>query len=223
MYERRWPLIAAALVGVIVVGAIGWAIGRTTAPDEPTQASGAPIAAIRVLDGVPIGIEHSRAGALAAADNYVAVGAETVVQDSARYEQLVRQTYADGYQGTALRDGSEARNAAHQSVDLYAAGGKSVAVTAARRLDSYEQGHAKITTWVAGITWGPGRVPGHTWSLVESRLAWTGDRWRVQKLDVAKRPAPAPQRLGYRSAEQLKTSTFERELRGMTAPIYGGA
>lgn len=155
MYQRNWPLIITITVAFILTAVIGWAIGRWSAPDSTTQAQkDTPAGAVRVVDGVPIGIQHSRAGALAAADNYVAVGAETVVQDPPRYERLVRQTYAVGYQGAALREGSRVRRSAPQSVDLYASGGKSVAVSAARRLDSYQGRRASTTTWVAGITLG---------------------------------------------------------------------
>ena len=167
MHERRWPIIASVAIGVLVVAAIGWAAGRSSAPDDSPQGEdNASGTAIRVIDGVPVGVQHSRAGALAAADNYVATSSDTVVQNPKRYEQLVRQAYAPGYQGSALRDGAAARKDAPQSVDLYAGGGKSVAIIAARRLDSYGQTRATTTTWVAGVTWGPGRVPGHTLSLI---------------------------------------------------------
>ena len=224
MYERRWPLVTAVVVGVLVVGATGWALGRSTAPEGVAEAKDSgDRAAIRVVEGVPVGVQRSRAGALAAADNYVAIASETAVQDPARYERLVRQTYDAGYQGTGLREGAEARESSPQSVELYRAGGRSLAVVAARRLDSYSGARAKITTWTAGVTWGPTRSPGHTWSLTETNLVWMDDRWRVEGLDVATRPAPAPRRLGYRLNDQLRTATFERELRAMTAPVYGAS
>ena len=40
-------------------------------------------------------------------------------------------------------------------------------------------------------------------------------------MDEAQRPAPAPARVGYDDASAYDTATFDRELRGMTAPTYG--
>ena len=94
MLERRGAVAAAAVVAVLVVGAIGWALGRATAPDSTSNTTGAGSAAIKTIGGIPVGVQHSRAGALAAADNYVAVASDTIVQDPTRYEQLVRRVYA---------------------------------------------------------------------------------------------------------------------------------
>jgi hypothetical protein len=222
MYERRWPLIAAVAVGVVVAAAIGWVVGRSSAPKEPAQAGGAPAGAIRVVDGVPIGIEHSRAGALAAADNYVATATETAIQNPARYEQLVRRVYAPKYRVTALREAREARSGAPEIVAAYKNGRTGVAVMAARRLDAYTGGRAQVTTWRGGVVWGPTDKPFSQWFLTETGLIWDGQRWLVEKIDDTQRPAPAPP-IRYQDREALRVATFDRELRGMTAPVYGTA
>jgi len=221
MHQPRWPItVALVLVLAVVVAAMSWALARSS-PTGPSAHSVAPNT-IRDVSGVAVGVVHTRSGALAASDNYVAMTSETIVQNPSLYARLVREAYAPALQRTARRDGMTARESAPQSVELYAAGGKSVAVVAARRLDAYDGRRARTTSWMTGITWGPGRVAGHAWSLVETTLVWSADRWRVERLDLARRPAPAPRRLGYSSDEQLKTATFDRELRAMTAPAYGG-
>lgn len=219
MQERRWPLVLVAVVSALIAVAIGWAIGHSgsssASEDQPSPMT-------KTVRGVAIGVSDTRSGALAASDNYVATASETFVQDPKSYERLVSEAYQPGYQATGLREAAKIRRGSPKAVDRYGQGAKSVAVVVARRLDSYDARRAATTSWVGAVTWGPGGVPGDVWSLVETSLAWDGDRWRVAKLDSAKRPAPAPSRVGYSSDAQLKTSTFDRELGGMTAPIYGG-
>jgi len=221
MYERRWPLIAAALIGTIVAVTIGWAIGRSSAPDQPAQADAAPAGAIRLDDGVPIGIEHSRAGALAAADNYVAVSSETVIQDPARYANLVREAFDAPYQGQAIREAQALRRRSTETIANYEVGGRAMAIVAARRIERYAGQRARVTTWTAGLSWGPGRAPGQRWFFTETRLRWAGDRWRVERIDESERPAPTPGVVRYSAKIALRTETFERDLRDMTAPTYG--
>jgi hypothetical protein len=224
--DRRWTRVAGGVVaGLLLLGA-AWALGdvraRTLAGDARRDADASRPLLVRTVAGVPVGASRSRAGALAAADNYVAIATETIVQDPPRYERLVRGVYAPGYRATALREGARAREVTPASLTNYAAGGRTVVVVAARRLEAYDGAQARVTSWIAGITWGPERAPGHTWLLVTSRLRWQGQRWLVERVEQAERPAPAPRRLGYSNEASLQSTTFERELRGMTAPIYGG-
>lgn len=223
MAERRGALVVAAtIVAVLIVGAIGWALGRSTAPDAPgnNDTAGGPI---RSIGGIPVGVQHSRAGALAASDNYVALGSETITQDPARYTRLVRTVYEPGYQRTALTEAKQVRASSADAVANYEAGGRGVALVAARRLDTYSDSRAMITTWLGGFSWGPKKKPGQTWYLTESTLRWDGQRWLVEKIDTAARPAPAPTNVGYDDKSALTTPTFDRELRGMTGPLYGAA
>jgi hypothetical protein len=221
MDRPRWPVIAAlAIVGVLLaVG--GWAIGRSSTDDSKASADAGPRQlAIRLVGGVPVGVMHTRAGALAAADNYVAIASETAIQDPKRYAELVRRAYAPGYQRTALREARAIRDGAPNVVADYRSGRRGLAVVAARRLDSYDGATAIVTTWRVGVVWSPTAKPSSEWFLTQSTLRWTKQRWTVEKVDDTQRPAPAPA-LRYRDAESLRTSAFDRELRGMSAPVYG--
>lgn len=222
MYDRNWAIIAAVLVGIVIAAAIGWVAGRSTAPDASakTQSGGTRQGAILMVEGVPVGVDRSRAGALAAADNYLAVTTETVVQDPSRFEALVRRVFIPAYRATALREGEDARASAQDAVANYDAGGRAVAIIAARRLESYGRDRAAVTTWRSGVIWGPSERPAARWFLTETALRWNGKQWWVEKIDDSRRPAPSPM-LKYRDRESTRTSAFERELRGMTAPSYG--
>lgn len=224
MYERRWAVIAAAVVGILVVAVIGWMAGRASAPEGSAEASddGAVAGPVRLVDGVPVGVDPSRAGALAAADNYVTTATETAIQDPARYERFVRRVYAPEYQTTALREAGNLRDDAPELVEAYKNGRQGVALVAARRLDSFSGERARVTTWRAGVVWSTTDKPFSQWFLTESSLRWDGQRWLVERMDDARRPAPAPP-IRYQDREALRADTFERELRDMTAPIYGAA
>lgn len=225
MYERNWPLIITITVAFILTAVIGWAIGRWSAPDSNTQThkDSAPAGAVRVVDGVPIGIQHSRPGVLAATDNYVATATETAIQDPARYERLVRQVYSPNYRATALREARAMRDGAPNVVAAYKNGRQGLAIVAARRLDTFGNRRAQVTSWRAGVVWGPADdKPFSQWFLTETNLKWDGQRWLVEKIDDARRPAPSPP-IRYADRHALETAAFERELRGMSAPIYGAA
>lgn len=224
MYERRWGVIAGGVVAVILVGAIGWAVGRSSAGGtaEARGEGQAPTDAIRFVNGVAVGTLRTRAGALTAADNYVTAATETVLQDPVRFEALVRRVYAPEYQARALSEAREAREGAPQLVEDYKSGRTGVAIVAARRLDSYTENEAEVTTWRAGVVWGGSTDPFTQWFLTETRLKWDGDgeRWLVAKTDDVQRVAPAPP-IRYQNRDALRSETFDRELRGMTAPMYG--
>jgi hypothetical protein len=223
--ERRWPLVVAAVVAAIVIAGAAWAAGRASAPDTPAAGDDAPTpgggAVVRTIDGVPIGVQQSRAGAVAAADNYVARVTETIVQDPRAYTQLVRSVWVPEAQQAALTEGDRTRERSPDAVENYAAGGRGLAIVGARRVDTYDGTRAEVTTWTAGFNWGPRQRPGQRWFLTETTLRWDGQRWRVEKMTEASRPAPAPARVGYDDPASLETGTFDRELRGMTAPTYG--
>ena len=223
MTERRWPLVLAALVAALVVAGGAFAIGRSTAPESaaPTSPAGRP-ALTQTVAGVTIGVARSRAGALAASDNYVAAATQNVVQDPSQYEQLVRRAYAPSYQQTALQDAKETRQRSPRLAALYGSGGKTVVLVGARRLDSFNGIEATTTSWVGGVTWGSDEDTQQSWNLVETTLRWDGQRWLVTKLAGASRPAPTPRIVGFDTAESRTSAAFERELRGMSAPVYGG-
>ncbi|HEY4277613.1 MAG TPA: hypothetical protein VGM91_05305 [Conexibacter sp.] len=224
MTERRWPLVVAAVVAALAIAGAAWAGSQAvSAPQTPAggHENVGVAGAVRTIDGVAVGVQRSRAGALAAADNYVARVTETIVQDRAAYARLVRIVWVPEGQDGALREGESIRERSAAAVENYATGGRGLAIVAARRLDTYDGTRAEITTWTAGFNWGPQQRPGQRWFLTETTLRWDGQRWRVEAMDEAHRPAPAPARVGYTDSASLETDTFDRELRGMTAPTYG--
>jgi hypothetical protein len=222
MRERPWPVMTSGAIGLLIGVLIGWLLLGGTDSQDGHDANATAAGPIRTIDGVPIGVQHSRAGALAAADNYVTTATETVIPDPARYERLVRRTYAPGYQARALAEAADARSKAPDVVAAYEGGRRAVAVVAARRLDSFGRDRAKVTTWRAGVVWSSTDKPFSQWFLTQTQLRWNGQQWLVERIDDVRRPAPAPP-IRYQDRASLRAATFEKELRGMSAPIYGTA
>ena len=226
MTERRWPLVLAALVAALVVAGGAFAIGRSTAPESAAPTSPAGRSALtQTVAGVTIGVSRSRAGALAASDNYVAAATRDVVQDPiAATSSWCAGSYAPSYQQTALPEAKEtrqrsaaARCALRRRVARPSRSSAPVASTATTAREASDH--------FVGRRLSPGAPTSDTRpsvDLVETTLRWDGQRWLVTKLAGASRPAPTPRVVGYDTAESRTSAAFDRELRGMSAPVYGG-
>ena len=94
-------------------------------------------------------------GALAAADNYLALASQSIEQDPAVFAALVAQAYAPRVRARTLAQAQELRASDPQNMSNYRQGGRGIAVIAARRLDSYTPAGARVTTWLGGFVWGP--------------------------------------------------------------------
>jgi hypothetical protein len=200
---------AAALV-LLLVGILG--VGRSGRQDAVGPA-------VKLISGVPVGVEHTRAGALAAADNYVALASQSIEQNPAVFGELVAQTYAQQARGRTLAEAQRVRAGDLQNVSNYRDGGHGLAVIAARRLDSYTQDTATVTSWLGGFVWGPHLPPRQTWNLVDTTLRWQAGRWLVASSSTDAMPAPVPS-IVYVDGVNDRSGAFQR-LAGMTAPFYG--
>jgi hypothetical protein len=201
-------MCTAALV-LLLVGVLGAGRGRRDAVGS----------AVKLIGGVPVGVEHTRAGALAAADNYVALASQSIEQNPVVFEELVAQAYAQQARGLALAEAQRVRAGDPQNVSNYRNGGHGLAVVAARRLDSYTQDTAIVTSWLGGFVWGPHLLPRQTWSLVDTTLRWQAGRWLVVSSTTDATPAPVPS-IVYIEGTNDRSGAFQR-LAGMTAPFYG--
>jgi hypothetical protein len=182
---------------------------------------GAVPGAVRLIDGVPVAVEHSPAGALAAADNYVALSSQSVEQDPSSFDALVAQAYAPEVRARTLAQAQQLLTGDAQNMGNYRQGGHGIAVIAARRLDSYTPASATVTSWLAGFVWGPRLAPRQTWNLIDTTLRWRQGRWLVLSSDTDATPAPVPA-IVYVNGANDRAPAFAR-LAGMTAPFYGAA
>ncbi len=204
-----------ALAGVIVlVGLLAGILSLASGGEH-----GGEVAAVKLIGGVPVGVQHTPAGALAAADNYVALASQSIEQDPAVFAELLAQAYAPQARGRTLTEAGRVRAGDVQNMTNYREGGRGIAVIAARRLDSYTPQQATVTSWLGGFVWGPHLAPRQTWNLIDTTLRWQTGRWLVLSSNTDTTPAPVPS-IVYVEGDNDQAPAFAR-LAGMTAPFYG--
>jgi hypothetical protein len=215
MSEERARIALAGLLALCALGT-GVLVGRATSPTGHSASA----AAVAIVHGVPVGVQDTPGGALAAADNYVAIASQTVEQDPAEFAALVNSVYTPGSRASALAQASAARTADVADMRNYAQGGRAVAVIAARRLDHYAQDRATVTSWLGGLVWGPALSPRQSWNLVDTTLVWRHRRWLVAAMSTERTPAPVPS-VVFVDGHNNQSAAFDSRLAGMTAPFYG--
>jgi hypothetical protein len=212
---RRVAVSAATLVLITV--AVTLLVASVLA--APPAAIGVSSSAVVLAGGVPVGVEHTQAGALAAADNYLALASQSIEQEPTVFAALVAQAYEPALRTRTLTEAQTLRTNDVQNVSNYRQGGRGVAVVAARRLDRYTGSSAVITSWLAGLVWGPHLSPRQTWNLVDMTLSWHEGRWLISSCVTDPTPAPVPS-IVYVDGANDTAGAFAR-LAGMSAPFYG--
>ncbi len=118
MSDERARITFAALLALAAL-ATGALLGRATAPaGNPADAG------LRLLGGIPVGVARTPAGALAAADNYVALASQTVEQSPDAFAQLVAAAYAPSARALTLRQAAAIRAADPTGMRNYELGGR---------------------------------------------------------------------------------------------------
>jgi hypothetical protein len=219
MRDRGLSRASVVAIGVLGVLTLLFALLALEILDGGADQS-SPRGALELIDGVPIGVAHTPAGALAAADNYLAVSSQSIEQEPPVFAALVAQGYASAVRARTLAEAEKVRAADPQNMANYAEGGRGIAVVAARRLDGYSAQTATITSWLAGFVWGPHMSPRQSWNLVDTTLRWQSGRWLVVSSATDSTPAPVPS-VVYLEGSNDRTPAFAR-LAGMTAPYYAG-
>ncbi len=177
------------------------------------------VSPVELVGGVPVGVERSRVGALAAADGYMSVSAQSLEQDPSVFARLVSEAYAPAVRDRVLGEAREIRSSDTVNMANYARGGRGLAVVAAQRLVSYTPAAASVRCWLEGVVWGPGFAPRQTWSLVDTTLSWRAGRWLVLDSHLDGVPAPVPAVVYVQGANDT-SGAFER-LAGMSSPLSG--
>jgi hypothetical protein len=215
MRDRRASGTVAALIAVSLVAfaLLGLQLAGQSGDRGPATA------AIELESGVPVGVKHTPAGAVAAADNYLADSAQTLEQDPSAFGALVATVYAPAQRRQTLTAAQQLRLSDPAGMSNYNAGGRGLAVVAARRLDRYTPSSATVTSWLAGFVWGPHVSPRQSWNLVDTTLVWRSGRWLVTSSQTDATPAPVPA-IVYVAGHSDSLAAFSA-LAGMTAPFYG--
>ncbi len=218
MRERTWPPSALAAVTVCVLAVV---VLLSVILASGGGGGRGPAGAVELVGGVPVGVRDTPGGALAAAENYLAVASQSVEQAPAVFAALVTQAYAPGIRASTLSQAQRLRASDVQNMGNYRQGGRGIAVVTARRLDSYTPRQATVTSWLGGFEWGPHLAPRQTWNLVDTTLQWQAGRWLVEASSTDPALAPVPS-VVYVDGGNDRAGAFAR-LAGMTGPVYGSA
>jgi hypothetical protein len=217
--ERRriagLPLGAAAAATVMVFALCAFVLGREAAPAP------SPRNPIEYMGGVPVGVDHSLAGAVAAADSYVVVSYDSVERNPALDARLIETVFAPAIRASALTAAATVRVRNPTAMALWAHGGHNIGLIGARRLDYYHGDVAQVTTWNADIYWGPGRPPKQAWVLTQTSLGWSGGRWLVTATVTLPTPGPVPALTPQAAPSNDSATALATALVGYTAPSYG--
>jgi hypothetical protein len=210
--ERTRILAAAGLA--LTAFALGTLTGHATAARRPATPQ------VTFVDGIPLERADTQAGALAAADNSLALSSQSVEQNPPLFARLVALAYAPAARKTTIAQAAALRRGDPTDIANYRAGGRAVAVVAARRLDGYSRTRATVTSWLGGFVWGPNLTPRQSWNLVQTILRYEQGRWLVVSSRELPTPAPVPS-IVYVDGNNNQSAAFDTRLAGMTAPFYG--
>ena len=200
-------------LGAVVVTAGALAFGYETVP-ATTRPN-----AIRLEHGVPVGVLDTRAGAVAAADNYVATEDDSLLSPS-QIRGVVDTEWAPQERAVELAQPFLAAALAGEPATLD--GLKLTAAVAADKLQAYSPQSAQVSVWSEITIWSSTVAPTQRWTLDTVTLAWDSGRWLVTSRSTAPDSStPVPVWTSGDMRDRAST-TFDTRLADMSAPYYSG-
>jgi hypothetical protein len=214
--HRRYALIfLIPLAFAVCLGGsfgIGVAVGGGRPKPTPTRSP----AAVLWRHGIPVGVQNSRAGALAFADAYLSLGQTTMEANPAVFSQLVSVDDSPEFRSTHVSAVESLRSAHRASIQAWSKGARGVWLMAAHRLERFTGQTAQMTAWNGGIAWGGGFQPQQNWAMTTVAMRWNGYQWLVSS--IADRPdaAPIPSATPQATARNTRPGWFTAQLAGFT-------
>lgn len=202
----------AALLGVVTLAGAGLAAGIVSAP---TGRRPDPVVLRR---NVPVGVEHSAGGAVAAADNYVAAENRALVSPS-QLRTIIDSDWLPQARSPELAQPSLAAALAAKPNSV--PGLKLTAAVAADRLGEYSSRAAEVRVWDEITAWSPSIAPTQRWNLDTLALVWRSGQWMVaSKSTASDARTPVPTWTSGAPADRTSPA-FDGRLAGMAQPYYG--
>lgn len=197
----RRPRSMPAVLGVIAPLLLGVLIGRLTAPDQndarpaPRTGDQAGIGPSRSVDGVPVGYARTRAGAVAAATNFVAVLSSPAMLNDAQRAMAVRRMATEQFAPRLLEQTEAAnRQLAAGPLGTGLRQGDATVFQGAQlgyQLVGFSHDRATVSVWSVAIIANTGAVtPQVGWQTNTFELAWQDADWRLD--GYRGRPGPTP-------------------------------
>ena len=222
-YEEERRLKTGHLVAALALVVLGVLIGWATDGGGGAQRSGggrAEVGPTRTVDGVPVGYEHSREGAVAAALAYdVVLARPEFVSDARRRGRILgalatpevarryeREDYTALAETPVYRAARERRPLIWQTAPL------------GYRVGRYTEDEAQIFTWGMAITGVSGMRPQVSFVSGSGRVRWHNGDWKFagDSGRTQDGPTPAP----VEGAPRTSTEQFRARLRGLRGLRY---
>lgn len=191
---RIW-VVGGVTLAVLVVLAVGVAIGRASSratPAEGSSSDAAPPGPTRLVEGIPVGYDRSAVGAVAAAANYTVVLGGKDNMDPA-YGDRVYPVFTLPVVTNELLQRS--RDFAGTLDDPAARVGDPELVLRTApmgyRLDAYSDDEATVTVWAVAAGAGTKVLPLATaWGTERLTLRWSEGDWRISAIERESGPTP---------------------------------
>jgi hypothetical protein len=187
--------------------------GASTAQSAPTTAvpasrpltvNGEQVWSGRTVNGVPVGWDHSEAGAVGAATNYTAALASSELMfDAARRSAAVDTVAAPQARERLRRDLEDQAKLvaasffgiddAHKALAQIVAGKVIFQTIPVRyRLDAYDGAHARVSIWQTGVGGyqDSSLPPQEAWGMTTVQLQWIDKDWKETGATVTDGPVP---------------------------------
>jgi hypothetical protein len=194
------PWLAVTIAAVVVLLAV-FALGRASAgggsPNARSPSSAIPnVGPTRTLHGVPVGYAHSRAGALAAALNYVAVIVRPNVTFDARrlHSMFSAMSTAALTQRLMAQYAPIARRVATTPLVRSIRSGSplvAMAVPVAYRFARATRDRVTVQLWTVTVLGADAVPPRANWQRISLPLAWIDGDWKYIA-GVRRQPGPTP-------------------------------
>jgi len=170
------------------------------APEQALPATGGAVPGVgpaRVVGGVGVGYARSRAGAVAAATNYVKVLTSPILFNPEQRRAAIRRLAAPEAVEALQRSYDASTPRVAESLLLPADGGTGgirvmlVAVPVSYRVEKYDQDGATVAIWQTTIGGTNGGAPVlQAWGTTTVTLRWAGGDWK--QVSASSRPGPVP-------------------------------
>lgn len=172
--------------------------------DRPLTVNGEQVWSGRTVNGVPVGWDHSEAGAVGAATNYTsALASSELMFDAARRGAAVDTVAAPQSRARLRRDlEDQAKVIAASFFGLQDADRALAQVEASKvvfqtipvryHLDAYDGTHARVSIWQTGIGGyqDSSLPPQEAWGMTTVQLQWIDKDWKETGATVTDGPVP---------------------------------
>ena len=193
--------LIAAIVGVALLIAIAFYLGRASVPtghagSAATPATSSGNGATRTENGVPVGYPRSQLGAISAATNYTQALSGQLLLQPDQYRSAVGTASAPEAKEKLLQDAEKSLVAAQNNLQLITLASRGVKVSVASyplayHVNNYSSTIAEISLWTVSIVAEDGQLaPSQAWNTTTVDLEWTNGDWKETSVGSSDGPVP---------------------------------